>query len=84
MQQESQQLCNSSVLEQQALIPEIYGSVDFGQLPERYVRDFDLETLRPSRHRDYCERVLEIIGRQKPSFRSAIGPKVVSKQRCEN
>ena len=59
MQQEHQQLFNSSVLEQQALIPEIYGSVDFGQLPERYVRDFDLETLRPSRHRNYCERVLD-------------------------
>ena len=59
MQQEYQQLFNSSVLEQQALIPEIYGSVDFGQLPERYVRDFDLETLRPSRHRNYCERVLD-------------------------
>ena len=59
MQQEHQQLFNSSVLEQQALIPEIYGSVDFGQLPERYVKDFDLETLRPSRHRHYCERVLE-------------------------
>ena len=59
MQQEHQQLFNSSVLEQQALIPEIYGSVDFTQLPERYVRDFDLESLRPSRHRNYCERVLE-------------------------
>ena len=59
MQQEHQQLFNSSVLEQQALIPEIYGSVDFTQLPERYVRDFDLDSLRPSRHRNYCERVLE-------------------------
>ena len=56
MQQERQQLFNSSVLEQQTLNPEIYGSVDFGQLPERYVKDFDLETLRPSRHRHYCER----------------------------
>ena len=58
MQQESQQLFNSSVLEQQALIPEIYGSVDFSQLPERYNTDVDLNTMKPSRHRDYAQRVL--------------------------
>ena len=59
MQQESQQLFNSTVLEQQALIPEIYGSVDFGQLPERYNTDVDLNKMKPSRHRDYAQRVLE-------------------------
>ena len=48
-----------TVLEQKTMIPEIYGSVDFDQLPERYVRDFNLEAIRPSRHRSYCERVLE-------------------------
>ena len=50
---------SSSVLEQQALAPQIYGSVDFNQLPERFVTDFDLESMRPSRHRSYCERVLD-------------------------
>ena len=48
-----------TVLEQKTMIPEIYGSVDFGQLPERYVTDFDLQSIRPSRHRSYCERVLD-------------------------
>ena len=46
------------VFEQKRMTPEIYGSVAFGQLPERYVTDFDLESIRPSRHRSYCERVL--------------------------
>ena len=59
MQQEHQQLFNSSVLEQQALIPEIYGSVDFSQLPERYNTDVDINKMKPSRHRDYAQRVLE-------------------------
>jgi len=52
-------LFSDTVLEQKTIIPEIYGRVDFGQLPERYVTDFDLKALRPSRHRDYCERVLK-------------------------
>ena len=59
MQQAHQQLFNSSVLEQQALIPEIYGSVDFSQLPERYNTDVDINKMKPSRHRDYSQRVLE-------------------------
>lgn len=59
MKQTENRLFSSAVLEQKTMIPEIYGSVDFDHLPERYVTDFDIEALRPSRHRSYCERVLE-------------------------
>jgi hypothetical protein len=50
---------SSPVLEQQVLIPEIYGSVDFSQLPERYNTDVDINKMKPSRNRDYSQRVLE-------------------------
>ena len=59
MHHKSKQLFHSSVLEQQALIPEIYGSVDFDQLPERYNTDVDIDEVKPSRHREYCQRVLK-------------------------
>lgn len=59
MKQTENRLFASAVLDQKTMIPEIYGSVDFDHLPERYVTDFDIEALRPSRHRSYCERVLE-------------------------
>ena len=59
MKQTENRLFSSAVLDQKTMIPEIYGSVDFDHLPERYVTDFDIEALRPSRHRSYCERVLE-------------------------
>ena len=50
---------SASVVEQQALIPAIYGDVDFTQLPERYAGDIDIASMRPSRHRDYSARVLQ-------------------------
>ena len=50
---------STTVMERQALIPAIYGGVDFNQLPERYEQAFDINRLRPSKHRDYCQRVLE-------------------------
>ena len=59
MKQTENRLFSSAVLDQKVMIPEIYESVDFDHLPERYVTDFDIEALRPSRHRTYCERVLE-------------------------
>ena len=59
MEHPSQPLFNTAVLEQQTLIPGIYGDVDFNQLPERYEQAFDINRLRPSKHRDYCQRVLE-------------------------
>ena len=52
-------LFSASVVEQQALIPAIYGGVDFTQLPERYAGDIDIASIRPSRHRDYSARVLQ-------------------------
>jgi len=58
MKNTESELFADTVLEQKTMIPEIYSSVDFGQLPERYVTDFDLESTRPSRQRSYCERVL--------------------------
>ena len=51
MKQTENRLFSSAVLDQKTMIPEIYGSVDFDHLPERYVTDFDIEALRPSRHR---------------------------------
>jgi hypothetical protein len=39
--------------------PRFTGQVDFGQLPERYNTDVDLNKMKPSRHRDYAQRVLE-------------------------
>lgn len=59
MNQRDSALFADTVLAQKVMIPKIYGSVDFNQLPERYIKDFDLEALPPSRHRSYCERVLE-------------------------
>lgn len=59
MNQTENALFADTVLAQKMIIPKIYGSVDFDQLPERYIKDFDLEALPPSRHRSYCERVLE-------------------------
>ena len=56
-----------AVAQQKKRIPEIYGSVDFDQYPERYVSDFNLDALLPSRHRYYCERVL-----QNPDLRDRI------------
>lgn len=59
MKQTENLFFSSAVLDQKVMIPEIYERVDFDHLPERYVTDFDIEALRPSRHRTYCERVLE-------------------------
>ena len=50
---------STTVMERQALIPAIYGGVDFNQLPEGCEQAFDINRLRPSKHRDYCQRVLE-------------------------
>jgi hypothetical protein len=50
---------SSAVQEQKTLIPEIYGGVNFETLPERYNTDVDLNKMKPSRHRDYSQRVLQ-------------------------
>ncbi|GAB5453249.1 MAG: oxygenase MpaB family protein [Halioglobus sp.] len=46
------------VLAQQSDIPEIYGSIDFGVLPERYVAGADVSHKLPSRYKTYAERAL--------------------------
>ena len=46
---QDQQLFNSSILEQQTLIPEIYGSVYFGRLADRYNTGVDSNKIKPSR-----------------------------------
>ena len=51
-------LYSDAVLAQKALIPEIYGSVDFSILPERYQHEIDLDKVTPSRYRAYSERVI--------------------------
>ncbi len=49
---------SAAVLAQKTDIPAIYGDVDFGILPERYVSDVDISRHRPSRFTRYAASAL--------------------------
>lgn len=51
-------LYSDSVLAQKEAVPGIYGDVDFGILPERYVSDDSVAKALPPRYARYAERAL--------------------------
>lgn len=58
MSQRTPALYADSVLAQKEAIPAIYANVDFSVLPERYVSDVDISTIRHSRFKRYAESAL--------------------------